>query len=135
MFGTSFDQENLEEIHSGDSITDTVLLVIKAVFNLMKGNIEDLDLPTKIKSGLKKLENLLSVINNNDTNKTSSKDSSRSMQMSDASQTWTICGGTGIKRPGQCAQRDKTFKIKKFVNNPNNVDIKHHGQVVRKLTV
>ena len=118
MFGTSFDQENLEEIHSGDSITDTVLLVTKAVSNLMKGNIEDLDLPTKIKSGLKKLENLLSVINNNDTNKTSSKDSSRSMQMSDASQTWTICGGTGIKRPGQCAQRDKIFKIKKFVNNP-----------------
>ena len=57
------------------------------------------------------------------------------MQMSDASQTWTICGGTGIKRPGQCAQRDKTFKIKKFVNNPKNVDIKHHGQVVRKMTV
>ena len=83
----SFDQENLEEIDSEDGITDTILLVNKAVFNLIKGNIEDLDLPTKIKSDLKKLKNLLALINNNDTNKTSSKDSSRSMQTSDASQT------------------------------------------------
>ena len=83
----SFDQENLEEIDSEDGITDTILLVNKAVFNLIKGNIEDLDLPTKIKSGLKKLKNLLALINNNGTNKTSSKDSSRSTQTSDASQT------------------------------------------------
>ena len=51
---TSFDQENLEEIDSEDGITDTILLVIKAVFNLINSNIEDLDLPTKIKSALKK---------------------------------------------------------------------------------
>ena len=44
-------------------------------------------------------------------------------------------GGTGIKRPGRRAQRDKAFKIKKFISNPKNVDIKHHGQVVRKMTV
>ena len=84
---TSFDQENLEEIDSEDGITDTILLVNKAVFNLIKGNIEDLDLLTKIKSGLKKLKNLLALVNNNGTNKTSSKDSSRSMQTSDARQT------------------------------------------------
>ena len=41
-------------------------------------------------------------------------------------------GGTGKKRPGWHAQRDKMFKIKKFINNPKNVDIKHHGQVIRK---
>ena len=84
---TSFDQENLEEIDSEDGITDTILLVNKAVFNLIKGNIEDLDLLTKIKSGLKKLKNLLALVNNNGTNKTSSKDSSRSMQTLDARQT------------------------------------------------
>ena len=83
----SFDQENLEEIDNKDGITDTILLVIKAVFNLIKGNIQDLDLPTKIKSGLKKLKNLLTLVNNNGMNKTSSKDSSRSTQVSDASQT------------------------------------------------
>ena len=38
---TYFDQENLEEIDSEDGKTDTILLVIKAVFNLIKGNIED----------------------------------------------------------------------------------------------
>ena len=84
---TSFDQENLEKIDSEDGITDTILLVIKAVFNLIKCNIKDLDLPTKIKSNLKKLKNLLALINNNGTNKTSSRDSSRSTQTSDASQT------------------------------------------------
>ena len=52
----SFDQENLEKIDSEDGITDTVLLVIKAVFNLINSNIKELDLPAKIKSGLKKLK-------------------------------------------------------------------------------
>ena len=44
-------------------------------------------------------------------------------------------GGTGIKRPGRCAQRDKTFKMNKFINIPKNTDIKHHGQVFRKIAV
>ena len=44
-------------------------------------------------------------------------------------------GGTGVKRPGQCARRDKTFKIKKIINNPKNIDVKHQKQVVRKMTV
>ena len=44
-------------------------------------------------------------------------------------------GGPGVKRPGRHAWREKTFKIKKFINNPKNVDVKHRGQVVRKMTV
>ena len=43
--------------------------------------------------------------------------------------------GTGIKRPGRPARRDKTFKVKKYINNPKNADIKHRGQVLRKMTV
>ena len=44
-------------------------------------------------------------------------------------------GGTIVKRPGRRAGMDKAFKIKKFITNPKNVDVKHHGQVVRKMTV
>ena len=41
-------------------------------------------------------------------------------------------GGTVVKRPGRHARIDKTFKIKKIINNPKNIDIKYRQHVVEK---
>lgn len=42
--------------------------------------------------------------------------------------------GIGVKRP-QGPRRDKKWKIKCKIPNIRNIDVKHRGQVVRKMTV
>ena len=42
--------------------------------------------------------------------------------------------GVSVKRiPGP--RRDKKWKIKQKIQNSKNVDIKHRGQIVRRMTV
>ena len=42
--------------------------------------------------------------------------------------------GTGVKNI-ECRVRNKTFKIKKLIAVPKNIEVKKNGQVVRKMTV
>ena len=42
--------------------------------------------------------------------------------------------GVGVKQI-QGQRRDKKWKIKQKIQNNKNVDVKHRGQVVRKMTV
>ena len=43
-------------------------------------------------------------------------------------------GGIGVKR-NLGPRRDKKWKIKRKIQNSKNVDVKHRGQIVRRMTV
>ena len=68
-----------------DGVQDTIILIVTKLISLLKGNIDSLNLPKKIKIGLKKLRTILFLTSKVDgEDKDGSKDGSRPEEMTDA---------------------------------------------------
>ena len=66
LLKTSLSKDKFSEILAVDTehgVQDTILLIVTKLLNLLKGNIDSLNLPKKIKNGLKKLKSILFLTN------------------------------------------------------------------------
>ena len=88
MLKTSSNKDKFSEIlavDTEDNVQDTIMLIVTKLLNLLKGNFDSLNLPKKVKSGLKKLKSILFLISKVDgKDKDGSKDGNRPEETTDA---------------------------------------------------
>ena len=88
LLKTSSNKDKFSEIlavDTEDDVQDTIMLIVTKLLNLLKGNFDSLNLPKKVKSGLKKLKSILFLISKVDgKDKDGSKDGNRPEETTDA---------------------------------------------------
>ena len=88
LLKTSSNKDKFSEIlavDTEDNVQDTIMLIVTKLLNLLKGNFDSLNLPKKVKSGLKKLKSILFLISKVDgKDKDGSKDGNRPEETTDA---------------------------------------------------
>ena len=88
LLKTSSNKDKFSEIlvvDTEDDVQDTIMLIVTKLLNLLEGNFDSLNLPKKVKSGLKKLKSILFLISKVDgKDKDGSKDGNRPEETTDA---------------------------------------------------
>ena len=140
----------LLEVKAQDSedgpIENTIILVVTKLISVLKGNIESLKLPKIIKIRLKKLKiYLFLTMARTKVIARMVSEKRKNLQQRLAAQA------AGKPRPARVAPshrraingvknieeriRNRTFKIKKLIAHPKNIEVKKNGPVVGKMTV
>ena len=150
LLETSLNEERLLEVKTQDSIDgsteDTIILVVTKLISILKGNVESLKLPKIIKIRLKKLKIYLFL--------TMARTKMIARMVSEKRknlQQRLAAQAAGKPRPARVAPshrraingvknieeriRNRTFKIKKLIAHPKNIEVKKNGPVVGKMTV
>ena len=140
----------LLEVKAQDSedgpIENTIILVVTKLISVLKGNVESLKLPKIIKIRLKKLKIYLFL--------TMARTKMIARMVSEKRknlQQRLAAQAAGKPRPARVAPshrraingvknieeriRNRTFKIKKLIAHPKNIEVKKNGPVVGKMTV
>ena len=114
-------------------MTDLILQIVNTIIQLLKNNIDSLNIPAVLKGALKKLQSLYIL---------QTKDSRRVIQ---AIQNQKMArtqmrprrparpAGRGEKNNERIRVRNRRYKIKRYLAQPKNIDVKHNGKIVRRM--
>ena len=127
---------NSQESHQETDglVTDTIAQIVNIIAGLLKNNIDNLNLPAVLKSALKKLKGLFIQTKDKEEGKSGESEPENaaiSVQTEEASDT----SGMGQRNNNRRRVRNRRFKIKRFMLQPKNIDVKHNGRVVRRMVV
>ena len=127
---------NSQESHQETDglVTDTIAQIVNIIAGLLKNNIDNLNLPAVLKSALKKLKGLFIQTKDKEEGKSGESEPENaaiSVQTEEASET----SGMGQRNNDRRRVRNRRFKIKRFMLQPKNTDVRHDGRVVRRIFV
>ena len=127
---------NSQESHQETDglVTDTIAQIVNIIAGLLKNNIDNLNLPAVLKSALKKLKGLFIQTKDKEEGKSGESEPENaaiSVQTEEASET----SGMGQRNNDRRRVRNRRFKIKRFMLQPKNIDVRHNGRVVRRMVV
>ena len=113
-------------------VTDTILQIVNVLAGLLKNNIDSLNIPAVLKSTLKKLKSLfIPQTKDSEEDKTGDPELKNAENKSETSET----SGIGQKNNDRIRFRNRRYKIKKFLAQPKNIDVKQNGRIVRRMVV
>ena len=121
-------QEPREEIDG--FVTDTIVQKVSIIAGLLNNNIDNLNIPVLLKSALKKLKR--------QKTKKKVKQANLSQKMPRIQyrpRRPLRTAGMGQKNNDRIRVRNRRYKIKRFMLQPKNIDVKHNGRVVRRKVV
>ena len=121
-------QEPREEIDG--FVTDTIVQKVSIIAGLLNNNIDNLNIPVLLKSTLKKLKR--------QKTKKKVKQANLSQKMPRIQyrpRRPLRTAGMGQKNNDRIRVRNRRYKIKRFMLQPKNIDVKHNGRVVRRKVV
>ena len=116
-------------------MTDEILQIVNTIIQLLKNNIDSLNIPAVLKGSLKNckaclfrkqktLKRIIQVIQNQKMSRTQMRPR-RPVRPA----------GRGEKNNDRIRIRNRRYKIKRYVAQPKNVDVKQNGRVVRRMVV
>ena len=125
-------QEPREEIEG--FVTDTIVQIVSIIARLLKNNIDNLNIPVVLKSALKKLKSFL--YRQKTKKKVKQANLSQKMPRIQYRPRRPLrTAGMGQKNNDRIRVRNRRYKIKRFMLQPKNFDVKHNGRVVRRKVV
>ena len=125
-------QEPREKIEG--FVTDTIVQIVSIIARLLKNNIDNLNIPVVLKSALKKLKSFL--YRQKTKKKVKQANLSQNMPRIQYRPRRPLrTAGMGQKNNDRIRVRNRRYKIKRFMLQPKNFDVKHNGRVVRRKVV
>ena len=125
-------QEPREKIEG--FVTDTIVQIVSIIARLLKNNIDNLNIPGVLKSALKKLKSFL--YRQKTKKKVKQANLSQNMPRIQYRPRRPLrTAGMGQKNNDRIRVRNRRYKIKRFMLQPKNFDVKHNGRVVRRKVV
>ena len=112
------DQEETEGV-----VTDAILQIVIKISELLKKNIDSLNLPTVLKNALKKIKKACLF------HKQKSRRKNRMPRRP------VRPAGREEKNNDRVRIRNRCYKIKRILAQPRNIDVRHNGRVVRRMVV
>ena len=116
-------------------VADTILQIVSIIARILKNNIDSLNIPTVLKIPLKNYKSCLfhkqkaqrrviQVIQNQKMPRTQVRPRRPARP-----------AGRGEKNNDRIRVRNRRYKIKRYLAQPKNIDVKHNGRVVRRMIV
>ena len=125
-------QEPREKIEG--FVTDTIVQIVSIIARLLKNNIDNLNIPVVLKSALKKLKSFL--YRQKTKKKVKQANLSQKMPRIQYRPRRPLrTAGMGQKNNDRIRVRNRLYKIKRFMLQPKNFDVKHNCRVVRRKVV
>ena len=104
-------------------VTDSILQIVLKISELLKNSIDSLKLPEFLKTVLKKIK--VCLINKQIKIPNTQARPRRPVRPP----------GIGVKNMGNMRIRLRRYKIKRFISQPKNVEVKQNRIVVRRMVV
>ena len=103
-------------------MTDAIFQIEIKISELLKKNIDSLNLPIVLKNALKKIKNLFIPQTKGQEKEQNAKETSEASR-------------GGEKNNDRIRIRNRSYNIKRILAKPKNIDVKHNGRVVRRMVV
>ena len=116
-------------------MTDVILQIVNTIIQLLKNNIDSLNIPAVLKGALKKLQSLY-ILQTKDSRRVIQAIQNQKMartQMRPRRPARPV--GRGEKNNERIRVRNRRYKIKRYLAQPKNIHVKHNGRVVKRMIV
>ena len=133
LFQTINSNETQEE--TDGRMTDIILQIVKTIIQLLKNNIDSLNIPGVLKSAPKKLQSLF-IPQTKDSEEGNPGDPEPEMARTQMRPRRPARpAGRGEKNNDQIRIRNRRYKIKRYLTQRKNIDVKQNGRAVRRMVV
>ena len=133
LFQTINSSETQEE--TDGFVNDTILQIVSIIAGLLRNNIDSLNIPAVLKSALKNQkaclfckQKTLKRVNQAIRNQKMARTQMRPRRP-------VRPAGRGEKNNDRIRIRNRRYKIKRYLAQPKNIDVKQNGRVVRRMVV
>ena len=116
-------------------VTDTILQIVNIIPGLLKNNIDSINILAVLKSALKKLKGLFIPQTKNTEEGKKGEPEPENAELSNNTEEANEASGDGIKNNDRIRVRNRRYKIKRFILQPRNIDVRHNGRVVKRMVV
>ena len=114
-------------------VTDTILQIVNIIAGLLKNNIDSLNIPAVLRNALKKLKRLHKQKTQRRVKRVWQSHKMPRIEMRPRRPARPA--GVGQKNNDRIRIRNRRYKIKRFLAQPKNIDVKQNGRVVRRMVV
>ena len=116
-------------------VTDAILQIVNTIAGLLRNNIDNLNIPAVLKNALKKLKSLFILQKKDSEEGKTGVAKPEMIRIQMRTRRPARPAGMGQKNNDQLRIRNKRYKIKRFLAQPENIDVKQNGRVVRRMVV
>ena len=109
---------NEQQEETDGPMTNVIPQIVNTIIQLLKNNIDSLNIPAVLKGALKKLQSLFKMART----QMRSKRPARPV-------------GRGEKNNDRIRVRNRRYKIKRYLAQPKNIHVKHNGRVVKRMII
>ena len=111
-------------------MTGAILQIVNTIAGLLRNNIDTLNIPAVLKNTSKKLKSFFIP-----QKKKTQRRAKRVIRMKMRPRRPAGSAGMVQKNNDQVRIRNRRYKIKRFLAQPENIDVKENGRVVRRMVV